>query len=142
MTQPGADSSVVEYREQRPSQEDFLRLFASTGWTTSLTPDRLVGALDASWHCVCAFESDRLIGMGRTISDGALHALIVEVIVEPDWQGRGVGRGIMARLVRRCREAGIDQVQLFCAAGKRRFYERQGFAARPDEAPGMELRAE
>lgn len=142
MTQPGADSSVVEYREQLPPPEEFLRLFASAGWTTSLTAGRLVGALDASWHCVCAFDGDRLIGMGRTISDGALHALIVEVIVEPDWQGHGVGREIMARLVRRCREAGIDQIQLFCAAGKRGFYERQGFTARPDEAPGMELRAE
>jgi GNAT superfamily N-acetyltransferase len=129
----------VDYRDELPSPEAFLRLFASTGWTTNLSPDRLAGALDASWHCVCALRGDRLVGMGRTVSDGALHALIVEVIVEPEWQGHGVGREIMDRLVRRCREAGIDQVQLFCAAGKRGFYERIGFEARPDEAPGMEL---
>ncbi len=128
------------YRDELPDPEAFLRLFASTGWTTDLPPERLAGALDASWHCVCAFDGEQLVGMGRTISDGSLHALIVEVIVEPDWQRRGLGRGIVERLVQRCRDAGIDQIQLFCADGKRGFYESLGFVARPDEAPGMELR--
>jgi len=33
----------------------------------------------------------------------------------------------------------VLQVQLFSARGKREFYERLGFAARPDDGPGMEL---
>ena len=129
----------IEYREEIPSAEGFLRLFATTGWSTTLTPDQLVRALDASWHAVSAYSGDRLVGMGRTISDGAMHALIVEVIVDPEWQGRGIGTEVMRRLVRRCREAGIDMVQLFCARGKQPFYEALGFQARPDDAPGMQL---
>ncbi len=77
--------------------------------------------------------------MGRTISDGAIHALIVDVIVDPDWQGRGVGREIMTRLIARCDAAGIEATQLFCASGKAPFYEKLGFHARPENAPGMEL---
>lgn len=134
----GAEWSV-EYREETPSREGFLRLFASTGWETTLTPDQVAGALGTTWHAVCAYHGSLLVGMGRTISDGALHALIVEVIVDPAWQGRGIGSEVVRRLVRRCRDAGIDQVQLFCAGGKRPFYEALGFRARSDEAPGMEL---
>lgn len=140
MTADALGSGSARYSDELPAPEAFLRLFTSTGWATALPPERLVGALDASWHCVCAFDGDRLVGMGRTLSDGALHALIVEVIVEPGWQGRGVGRGIVERLVQRCRDAGIDQIQLFCAEGKRGFYESLGFAARPNGAPGMDLR--
>ena len=137
----GADPSGgnVVYREETPSREEFLGLFASTGWETTLTPERLAGALATTWHAVCAYQGDRLVGMGRTISDGALHALIVEVIVDPACQGQGIGSEVVRRLVRRCRDAGIDQVQLFCAPGKRPFYERLGFVARRDDAPGMEL---
>ncbi len=129
----------VTFREESPEPSEFLRLFRTTGWTTSLPDERLVAALGASWHCVCAYHADTLVGMGRTISDGSIHALIVEVIVDPEWQGRGIGREVMRRLVDRCRRAGIDQVQLFCAAGKSGFYESVGFAARPADAPGMEL---
>ena len=45
----------------------------------------------------------------------------------------------MNRLITRCREADVLQFQLFSARGKRGFYERLGFVARPDDGPGMEL---
>ena len=73
------------------------------------------------------------------LSDGVLHALIVDVIVRPDVRGQVIGTEIMKRLVARCQEAGVLQVQLFSARGKRDFYERLGFVARPDDGPGMEL---
>jgi hypothetical protein len=50
-----------------------------------------------------------------------------------------VGGLILDRLVERCIEAGIRDIQLFCAGGRRSFYERRGFAARPEDAPGMQL---
>jgi len=73
------------------------------------------------------------------LSDGVLHALIVDVIVMPEMRGHGIGTEIMRRLVARCQEAGVLQVQLFSARGKRDFYERLGFVVRPDDGPGMEL---
>ena len=40
-----------------------------------------------------------------------------------------------------CRDAGIADVQLFSAKGKSLFYEKLGFSLRPDDAPGMQLKA-
>ena len=131
--------SDIEYRADRPRLADFLRLFEAVGWPVRRDDERLQRAIDSSWYAVCAYDGDRLVGMGRVIGDGFIHALIVDVVVDPEWQGRGVGAGVMCRLVDRCREAGIGQVQLFCARGKRGFYEKLDFGSRPEEAPGMEL---
>ncbi len=143
---------VIEYRDELPSPEDFLRLFAATGWRTGATPEKVAGALAVAWHSVVAYatpaelaagaspEPPRLVAMGHTISDGVIHALIVDVIVDPEWQGRGIGREVMRRLITRCDEAGIESIQLFAADGKAPFYEKLGFSRRPDVAPGMELR--
>ena len=101
--------------------------------------DRLAASLPHAWYSICARRGGEIVGTGLVLSDGTLHALIVNVIVMPEMRGRGVGTGIMKRLVARCTEAGVLQVQLFSARGKRAFYEGLGFVARPDDGPGMEL---
>ena len=87
-----------------------------------------------------AYCEGRLAGTGRVISDGVLHALIVDVIVPPEYQGRGIGTSIMERLIERCRAARIHDVQLFCARGKAPFYRRLGFVNRPADAPAMDFK--
>ena len=131
----------IEYRDAPPAPADFARLIETTGWNAEygLRPDELAAALAASAFAVSAFEGGRAVGCGRVVSDGILHGLIVDVIVDPACQGRGIGRALMERLVAECRRRGIRDVQLFSAAGRRGFYERLGFVARPEDAPGMEL---
>src|SRR5665811_1574815 len=121
------DNLAIEYRIELPTAEEFERLFRSSGWTEALgvAADRLAATLPHAWYAVCARRGGQVVGTGLVLSDGVLHALIVNVIVK--------------RLVARCQEAGVLQVQLFSARGKRGFYERLGFVARPDDGPGMEL---
>mgnify|MGYP000155805290 CR=1 FL=1 len=69
-----------------------------------------------------------------------LGAKRIDLIVLPEVQRQGIGGEILDRLVKRCQEAHIRDIQLFCASGKRAFYERHGFVARPDDAPGMQYR--
>jgi GNAT superfamily N-acetyltransferase len=131
----------IEYLAELPTAEEFERLFRASGWSEAFTvpSDRLAASLPHAWYAICARRGGRIVGTGVVLSDGALHALIVDVIVLPEARGHGVGSEITRRLVARCREAGVLQVQLFSARGKRGFYERLGFVARPDDGPGMEL---
>jgi GNAT superfamily N-acetyltransferase len=131
---------VIEYRAKIPDPPAFVRLFATAGWDPQdrLTVAAAAEALAPTWYAVSAYEGERLVGTGRIIGDGVLHALLVDVIVDPAYRHRGIGSAIVERLVAECRRLCIVDVQLFCALGVRPFYERLGFAARPDDAPGME----
>ncbi len=139
----GDDSAGIEYRSSVPEAGAFARLFATTGWDPEgrLTAARAAAALARSWYAVAAYDDGRLVGIGRIVGDGVLHALLADVVVDPGYRHRGIGSEIVRRLAAECREQDIMDTQLFCARGKRPFYERLGFVARPDDAPGMELAA-
>ncbi len=130
----------VKLKDEIPSIQKFWPLFLSTGWNDEydLSPQELASALGQSWHVVSAYEDERLVGLGRVVSDGTLHAMIYDLIVDPDFQGRGIGSRVLERLVQGCLEANIRDIQLFSARGKEKFYRKRGFAPRPSDAPGMQ----
>ena len=132
---------AIDFRAEMPSQEQFWELFQSTGWndTYHLSPSELFQSVSSNWYAVSAFDGDGLVGFGRVVSDGLLHAMIYEMIVLPEYQRRGIGAQILQLLVQKCLEADIRDIQLFCARGKCGFYEKFGFMARPDDAPGMQF---
>ena len=132
----------IRYAEQSPASEEYFPLFLSTGWNDEyrFTEDEIRAAISGSWYVVSAYDGGKLIGFGRTISDGVHHALVVDMIVHPEYQGRGIGGEILKMIVVECRSHNIRDIQLFAAKGKAGFYERHGFAARPADAPGMELK--
>ncbi len=132
---------ATTFRTDLPDPAAYHALFETTGWNEEYraTAEHLARANAASWYAVSAYEGGELVGFGRLVSDGVLHAMVYDMIVRPDRQGRGIGSQILERLVRRCREAGIGDVQLFCAKGKKAFYLGNGFVERPEDAPGMQL---
>ena len=132
---------MIEYRDILPDKHQYARLFATTGWNDeyALDAEQLRAAIGGSWYAVSAYDGGELVGFGRLISDGVLHALVVDLIVLPERQGQGIGRAILGRLIERCEARGVRDVQLFCARGKRGFYEKMGFEARSTDAPGMQL---
>jgi GNAT superfamily N-acetyltransferase len=134
----------ISYRETVPEREHFFELFQSTGWNKDyhLEAGEIHAALEHTWYSVSAYDDDRLVGYGRVLSDGKLHALIVEMIVLPSYRGRGIGSAILDKMMGRCKAHKIRDIQLFCAKGKVGFYERHGFFPRPEEAPGMQYPVE
>lgn len=129
-----------QLRDEAPAPEAFKALYDSTGWGSGERPVAdFARALAGSWACAAVYAGERLVGFGRVISDGCLHAYVNEMIVHPDWQSCGIGQALLQRLLARCEAAGIRDIQLFAARGKQAFYERQGFVARPVDAPGMQF---
>lgn len=73
------------------------------------------------------------------ISDGGIHSWIHDLIVLPEFRGRGIGGRILAGLIGHITEAGIPHIGLFAAKDRASFYERFGFRRRAADAPGMYL---
>jgi ribosomal protein S18 acetylase RimI-like enzyme len=132
----------ITYRETVPARDEFFALFETTGWNRAyqLTPDELMQAIRKSWYFISVYDVDRLVGFGRVLSDTIVHALILDLIVLPSHQRRGIGGRILELLVARCRCVGMRDIQLFCAKGSAGFYESYGFKRRPEDAPGMEIK--
>ncbi len=128
------------YKEQIPEATEFFNLFNTTGWNEEyhLTVNELMTAVQNSRHVISVYCADRLVGFGRVVSDGIVHAMIYDLIVDPGFQGQGIGTQVLQRLVAFCKKAGIRDIQLFSAKGKRAFYEHRNFRCRSEEAPGME----
>lgn len=132
----------ITFQSGPPSPEQYFALYETTGWNKDyqVTAEQLLQAVKNSQFVVAAWEGERLVGFGRVLTDGVMHAMIYEMIIHPDYQGRGIGTQIIRKLIAWCDEHKIHDVQLFCARGKRGFYEKNGFVARPEEGPGMQLR--
>ncbi|MCK5845698.1 MAG: GNAT family N-acetyltransferase, partial [Victivallales bacterium] len=69
----------------------------------------------------------RMIGMGRTISDGCSDAYIQDVVVLSEFRGRGIGGKIIRTLLTELRNRGVDWIGLIGEPGTKLFYEKQGF---------------
>ena len=130
----------IIYKTDLPDCDQYFSLFESTGWNVKyrVSKEELFTAVIRSYFSVSAYSSGQLIGFGRILSDGILHAMIYEMIVHPEYQVKGIGREILKMLVKKCLDTNITDIQLFCAKGKLKFYEKHGFALRPIDCPGME----
>ena len=129
----------IVYQETPPAA--YHELFETTGWNQAYqaSPAELERAISTSWYVLSAYDQDKLVGFGRVISDGALYALICDLIVRPSYQGQGIGSAVLNRLIDRCRAQNIRVVWLFAAKGKSHFYQQFGFFKRPVDAPGMQM---
>ncbi len=132
----------IKYSNELPERDTYCELFRTTGWYKdhNLSDDSIYKAAENSFHFVSAWSGERLVGVGRMISDGNLHALIVDMIVHPDFQGKRIGTVILGELIDVCRKHNIIDIQLFCADGKKPFYMKNGFVLRPETAPGMQYK--
>jgi GNAT superfamily N-acetyltransferase len=88
-------------------------------------PDKLLTVFSNSRFHVFVREHGKLVGVGRVLADGADCAYICDVALLPSHQGRGLGRGIVARLIELSR--GHRKIILYAVPGREKFYHPLGF---------------
>jgi ribosomal protein S18 acetylase RimI-like enzyme len=81
-----------------PSVDDYLRLREITGLSPKTSEAAAIG-LKNSVFGVTLYNGKKAIGMGRIIGDGGCFYQIVDIAVDPDYQGRGLGKTIMNELM-------------------------------------------
>eukprot|EP00238_Polyblepharides_amylifera_P003367 CAMPEP_0196596048 /NCGR_PEP_ID=MMETSP1081-20130531/83836_1 /TAXON_ID=36882 /ORGANISM="Pyramimonas amylifera, Strain CCMP720" /LENGTH=76 /DNA_ID=CAMNT_0041920873 /DNA_START=502 /DNA_END=729 /DNA_ORIENTATION=+ len=64
----------------------------------------------------------QVVGCARAMSDGAFVAVICDVAVHPDFQGRGVGRQLIRNLLQDMRSKGPGNFAVFPSASQRQFF--------------------
>ena len=100
-------------------------LFECIGWGYR-SPEKIEESFRASSHSCFFYTSDNeLIAFGRTVDDGIYYALLVDVVVHPDFQGKGLGRKIVDYL--KSKLAGYNFITLTAAPEKDGFYKKLGW---------------
>lgn len=79
----------------------------------------------------------RLIGFARATSDHAFNATIWDVVVDPTFQGRGLGKAMMKYTIAQLRSEDISNITLFADPQVVNFYQRLGFILDPEGIKGM-----
>jgi GNAT superfamily N-acetyltransferase len=80
-----------------PSIDDYLRLRRVAGLTPRSETAARAGLPQTVAAAVVRCDG-RAVGMGRAIGDG-LFFLVVDIAVEPEHQGQGLGKAIVASLM-------------------------------------------
>lgn len=88
----------IEYRlcENQLKAEDFIRLKVATGFRDRPI-DQVERALQNDLLDIVAIHNEEVIGMGRLVGDGVMYWYLQEIIVMPEYQGKGIGTDIVFR---------------------------------------------
>ena len=117
---------MVTYRDTRDvDREQIVALYRANHWSPAEKPRELHQALVNSHALITAWDGSELVGLGNAISDGALVVYYPHMLVRPDYQGQGIGREIVRRLM--ARYAGFHQQILVADGGAIEFYKKCGF---------------
>ena len=123
-----------------PDVADYRRLRDICG----LTPRSAAAAeagLPNTMFGVVIHHDGRAVGMGRVVGDGALMLQIVDIAVDPDHQGRGLGKAVMRALMDHIAATMPAEayVSLIADGEAHKLYAGFGFAPVGPYAMGMAL---
>jgi len=97
------------------------------GWPHPPSAETHLKILHNSDHVVLAWDDSRVVGFVNAVSDNTLCAYLPLLEVLPAYQGQGIGKELMQRMLERLK--GLYMIDLVCDADLQPFYERFGMRA-------------
>lgn len=132
----------MEYLENSLTYQEYVSLRSSVGWN-NFSEEQVTNALDNSIYTVTVMENNEAVAMGRLLGDG-VYFLVVDVVVKPEYQRKGVGSSIIDMLLayvdKTTPVGGRSSVQLIAEKGMEEFYIKQGFKRIPHDFCGSGMR--
>ena len=103
-------------------------------WAQQRSDAELRRMLRGSDVVVSLWRGKRLVGFGRASTDGIYRAVLWDVVIPEDLQGKGLGRQLVEALANSSQLKGVERVYLMTtnSAG---FYRQLGF----EEVEGQRL---
>jgi len=123
---------MIAVKHNELTAEEFIELWESV-WDDAPTLSQVELGLRHTLFRVSVWDDDKVVAMARMIGDIGLDYYIKDVVVRPEYQGRGIGRMLINELLKFINDNGIPGTEIFvelCAMpDKIPFYEKFGFAA-------------
>jgi ribosomal protein S18 acetylase RimI-like enzyme len=136
---PESAEYIVEL--STPSSADYRRLRVAAGLSEK-TEEAARRGLRGTLFAVQILHAGRSVGMGRVVGDGGCFYQVVDIAVSPEHQGQGLGKRIMAEIMKFV-EASVPPsayVSLIADGQAPRLYAQFGFRATAPLSVGMALK--
>ena len=119
--------------------EEYMEMRDVVGWSQFPIEQAKEGLKNSAYIC-CIREDDKPVALGRVIWDHGYVVYIADIIVRPEYQGKGLGREVMEHVMETIRSWLKPDyklmVSLMSAKGKEEFYSKFGFETRPNDLVG------
>lgn len=121
-----ADRCGIRYSDSPLFQpEELQRLFLTVGWASADYPQTLAKAMRGYGTVLSAWDSGKLVGLIAAMDDGVMTAYVHYLLVDPAYQGLGIGKSLVQRLKEHYKD--YLRITLNATLTAVPFYQAQGF---------------
>ncbi len=122
--------------------DQLITLYQEAGWWCEKIDSRdvLKGIISGSHGFCVAVTKNRIVGMGRSISDGVSDAYIQDVTVAKAYRRKGIASRIVTELLKKLEADKIGWIGLIAEKGSAGYYRPLGFDPMPNSTPMLRLR--
>ena len=118
---------MITFIENKPtSAKAIAELRRSVGWPGM--ESFYTNPLMISYYHIACYDDEKLIGYVDTVSNGLTDAYIQDLMVDPAYQGQGIGTELMNRIINILKEKKIFMISvIYGNETLASFYSRFGF---------------
>jgi len=123
---PAERSLQMTFRYNEPVSVKALGdLRESVGWNR-MEKEYGNPAMNSFYH-IAVYDDEKLIGYVDCVSNGVTDAYIQDLIVHPDYQGKGLGSDLMWKMISYLKEKPVPFISVLYEESLKSFYEKFGF---------------
>lgn len=115
---------TFRYNEKTPANA-LADLRESVGWNRMERAYR--NPILASYYHISVYTSEKLIGYIDCVSNGVTDAYIQDLMVHPDYQGKGLGTELMNQMIAYLKGKNIFMISVVYEESLKPFYAKFGF---------------
>lgn len=83
-----------------PEMDDVIKLYDDCGWTAYTDkPETLEKAIKNSLEVFTLWDGEILVGLARTVGDGATICYLQDILILNSYQGKGLGNRLLGEVL-------------------------------------------
>ena len=124
----------IEYKDIHHFEcRELERLFLSVEWSSGRFPEKVVVAMKNFSTVFSAWDGDKLVGLVCGMDDGIMNAYVHYLLVDPDYQGKTIGRTLVNMVKEKYKE--YMRIVVVAYDEELQFYQACGFEKSKNASP-------